>query len=68
MTSLRDLPSVEQLLQKADDYIRIYGRPLTLEALRLTLEEARMRFQEIPAASLPSTDRILSRDGFPLGT
>lgn len=68
MTSLRDLPSVEQLLQKADDYIHIFGRPLTLEALRLTLEEARVRFQEIPQAGLPSADRILSRAGFHLGT
>src|SRR5215216_6612691 len=68
MTSLRDLPSVDQLLQKADDYIRIYGRPLTLESLRLTLDEARTRFQEIPAAGLPSADRILSRAGFHLGT
>jgi L-seryl-tRNA(Ser) seleniumtransferase len=61
MTSLRDLPSVEQLLQKGEHLIREYGRPLTLDALRLTLEEARARFQARPEAGLPATEMILSQ-------
>jgi L-seryl-tRNA(Ser) seleniumtransferase len=61
MTSLRDLPSVEQLLQNSNTLINEYGRPLTLEALRLTLDEARARFRSEPVDSLPSTEAILSR-------
>ena len=61
MTSLRDLPSVEQLLQKATRLIDAYGRPLTLDALRLTLDETRARFQFKPDAGLPSTDAILAQ-------
>jgi L-seryl-tRNA(Ser) seleniumtransferase len=77
MTSLRDLPSVEQLLQKGLHLINQYGRPLTLDALRLTLDEARARFKlALPKehgddtggvegakleAGLPSTDMILSQ-------
>ena len=61
MTSLRDLPSVEGLLQNADDLIGKYGRPLALDALRATLEEARARFQVDPEAGLPSPDSILTQ-------
>ena len=61
MTSLRDIPSVEQLLQRADDLIDKFGRPLTLDALRSTLDEARSRFKSRPEAGLPSTDLILSQ-------
>jgi L-seryl-tRNA(Ser) seleniumtransferase len=61
MTSLRDLPSVEQLLQRGDHLINEYGRPLTLDALRLTLDEARTRFKAQPAMDLPSMDMILSQ-------
>jgi L-seryl-tRNA(Ser) seleniumtransferase len=69
MTSLRDLPSIEQLLQSADHLVREYGRPLTLDALRLTLEEARARFKLAlsdaegtkPEGGLPSTEMILSQ-------
>ncbi len=61
MTSLRDLPSIEQLLQISNQLINEYGRPLTLDALRLTLDEARARFKASPDASLPSTDAILSQ-------
>lgn len=48
MSELRQLPSVEQLLQthQAAEYIAAYGRPLTLEALRLTLAELRQKFNE----------------------
>lgn len=61
MTSLRDLPSVEQLLKKAESLIKEYGRPLTLDALRSTLDEARARFKSTPEAGLPSTGDILSQ-------
>jgi L-seryl-tRNA(Ser) seleniumtransferase len=63
MTSLRDLPSVEKLLQSAEPLLSEYGRPLTLDALRLTLDEARTRFMAQPEAGLPSTDMILTLAG-----
>lgn len=48
MPTLRDLPSVDQLLQfpTVQALIEQFGRPLTLEALRLSLEQARRRFAE----------------------
>ena len=61
MTSLRDLPSVEQLLQNSNQLVSEYGRPLTLAALRLTLEEARARFKSGSDVGLPSTEAILSQ-------
>ena len=69
MTSLRDLPSVEQLLQNADHLIQEFGRPLTLDALRSTLDDARARFKLARSraegaqleAGLPSMDVILSQ-------
>ena len=61
MNSLRDLPSVEQLLQNATHLIDAYGRPLTVEALRTTLEEARSRFKADEQTVLPSNDLILTQ-------
>ena len=61
MTSLRDLPSIEQLLQLSSHLINEYGRSLTLDALRLTLEEARARFKAAPEAGLPSIEDILTQ-------
>ena len=63
MTSLRDLPSVDQLLQHADDLIGEYGRPLTLDALRQTLDETRARFKATPDRDLPSAGAILAQAG-----
>ena len=40
--SLRDLPSVEKLFGDASTLIADYGRPLALNALRASLEEARL--------------------------
>lgn len=60
MNSLRDLPSVEKLLGSADHLISKYGRPLTLDALRETLDDARARFKTDPETALPSTDLILA--------
>ena len=61
MTSLRSLPSVESLLQNAADLIDTYGRPLTLDALRSTLDDIRTRFKTQPEFALPSDAEILSR-------
>lgn len=61
MTSLRDLPSIDQLIQKSTHLIEAYGRPLTLDALRLTLDETRARFKADPQAGLLSTDAILAQ-------
>lgn len=59
MTSLRDLPSVDQLLQSSDGqgWIARYGRPLTLEAIRYVLNEARSQYAK--RASLPGRDILL---------
>ncbi len=59
--SLRNLPSVEQLLQNATDLIANYGRPLTLDALRVSLDDVRARFKMDPSLALPTNDEILSR-------
>ena len=61
MSSLRDLPSVEELLQRATNLIDAYGRPLTLDSIRLTLDQARARFQRDPETALPSTEVILAQ-------
>ena len=61
MTSLRNLPSVEQLLQQSDHLIREFGRPLTLDALRTTLDEIRARFKLDPQTVVPSMNEILAQ-------
>lgn len=63
MTTLRDLPSVEQILQTqaAADLIALFGRPLTLDALRATLDEVRARFKATEITALPSQVLILSQ-------
>ena len=63
MTKLRNLPSVEQLLQTqtAAELIARFGRPLTLAAIRGTLDEARARFKLNLEPALPSTELILAQ-------
>ncbi|MBI5353178.1 MAG: L-seryl-tRNA(Sec) selenium transferase [Chloroflexi bacterium] len=63
MTTLRELPSVGQLLrtQTAAELIARYGRPLTLTAIRFTLDETRARFKLDPQPALPSIDMILAQ-------
>ena len=61
MSELRNLPSVEQLLKIATHLIERFGRPLTLDALRWTLDEIRARFKAQPEAGLPSNDLILAQ-------
>lgn len=48
MKSLRDIPSVDVILQNplADSWINTFGRPLTLQAIRKTLEEVRRNIQQ----------------------
>jgi L-seryl-tRNA(Ser) seleniumtransferase len=61
MSSLRSLPSVDQLLQKpvVISWINKYGRPLSLEALRQTLDEAREEYRK--TKDTPSQDKLLER-------
>jgi L-seryl-tRNA(Ser) seleniumtransferase len=56
MSNLRDLPSVEQVLQSdpVPLYISLYGRPLVLKALRLTLQGIRDNY--------PLQHKILEQD------
>jgi L-seryl-tRNA(Ser) seleniumtransferase len=62
MTNLRNLPSVDQLLQNgaALELINKFGRPLTLDAIRLSLDDLRARIKTDPQADVPSRDLILS--------
>lgn len=60
MTSLRDLPSVDSLLKHADDLLVRFGRPLTLDALRLTLDETRARLKHDGGSVSLSFDSILA--------
>lgn len=48
MPSLRDLPSVDSILQSEDaqDWIASFGRPLTLEAIRVYLDKLRQDFSK----------------------
>ncbi len=63
MTTLRNLPSIEQLLQTETtaQFIARFGRPLTLDALRQTLDDIRARFKLNPEAGVPSTEAILTQ-------
>ncbi|MBK9210655.1 MAG: L-seryl-tRNA(Sec) selenium transferase [Anaerolineales bacterium] len=63
MTTLRDLPSVEELLQtkNAAELIARFGRPLTLTAIRETLDKIRARFSSGQITVLPLHDLILAQ-------
>jgi L-seryl-tRNA(Ser) seleniumtransferase len=60
MSSLRDLPSVDQLLQQplVSTWISQYGRPQTLEALRQALKNTRQEYS--PKQKIPTIDALLS--------
>jgi L-seryl-tRNA(Ser) seleniumtransferase len=67
MPGLRDLPSIERLLQssQAVEMTACFGRPLTLQALRQTLDQIRSSYeagQNIPdqVALLEMTQHLLS--------
>ncbi len=61
MNDLRSLPSVDQLLQqpRVGIWIGFYGRPLTLEAIRTCLQEARRNFSE--AEPLAGVEDLLGK-------
>lgn len=61
MTSLRDLPSVDQLLRTraAQEWTAAYGRPLTVEAIRKVLDEVRTGYRK--EANIPEQDVFLER-------
>lgn len=63
MITLRDLPSVEQILQTetAAELIARYGRPLTLTAIRSTLDKIRARFNSGEITNIPLRDLILAQ-------
>lgn len=61
MTTLRNLPSIDQLLQNATPLIEKFGRPLTLDALRSTLDSARARIKTDPESAPPVIDGILAQ-------
>ena len=63
MTTLRNLPSIEQILQThtAAQLIARYGRPLTLRAIRFTLDDIRARFKSGQITALPLRDLILAQ-------
>jgi L-seryl-tRNA(Ser) seleniumtransferase len=61
MTTLRNLPSVDQLLQSAENLIQVYGRPLTVDSLRQSLDEARTRLKLNPETAAPTIDMLLAQ-------
>ncbi|CAG0961143.1 L-seryl-tRNA(Ser) seleniumtransferase [Anaerolineales bacterium] len=63
MTTLRDLPSVDELLQTKTvaELIAQYGRPLTLSAIRETLDTIRTRFLSGAITTLPLRDLIFAQ-------
>ena len=63
MSSLRDLPSVDLIIQtpQVQEWIGSYGRPLTIEAIRSVLSQVRSRFvkDESRPAILPGHQALL---------
>ena len=61
MSELRNIPSVEQLLQTklAAEMISAHGRPLVLEAIRHVLDEARGRILSGSETTVPEREAIL---------
>jgi L-seryl-tRNA(Ser) seleniumtransferase len=59
MSSLRTLPSVDKLLQKSivDSWIREFGRPMVLDALRTALDNTRESYRNLK--NIPSQDELL---------
>jgi len=59
VSDLRSLPSVDKLLADAAALIDVYGRPLTTEAIRFTLDAARSAIRS--GESAPDRDQLLAR-------
>jgi L-seryl-tRNA(Ser) seleniumtransferase len=63
VSSLRSLPSVDRLLnlEAVLEWVARFGRPLTLQALRLTLDDARNAFAD--GQPLPDETALLGQAG-----
>ena len=63
MSRLSELPSVERLLQSGEvgELVREHGRPLTLDAIRQSLEEYRSELKTEPDGEVPDLPAILRR-------
>ncbi len=63
MSSLRNLPSVEQLLQSdtAAEWIALYGRPLTLSAIRAALDQVRSQILSGSNSIVPDGETLLAQ-------
>ena len=63
MSDLRSIPSVDFLLQTQQgvEYIALFGRPLTLNAIRVTLDEVRRRYAKNPV--IPTNEKLLELVG-----
>jgi len=61
MTDLRNLPSVDQLLNSGSvqQYVDTFGRPLTLEATRTVLGDTRAAYRE--GEAVPSAAELVKR-------
>ena len=63
MNGLNNLPSVEKLLQSDEvgELVRKHGRPLTVDAIRLTLDEIRSQIRAAPDDEAPGLQTIVGR-------
>jgi len=59
--SLRNLPSIDRLLQLGGNLVSNYGRPATIKALRMVLDEIRAEITGHEDAPVPAPVVILSR-------
>ncbi|MCK4975693.1 MAG: L-seryl-tRNA(Sec) selenium transferase, partial [Anaerolineales bacterium] len=61
MSDLRSLPSVDQLLISSQgvEWVAMYGRPLALDAIRRTLDQAREQYRQ--EGIIPDTDVLLAQ-------
>lgn len=61
MSDLRSLPSVDQLLISSQgvEWVARYGRPLALDAIRRTLDQAREQYRQ--EGIIPDTDVLLAQ-------
>lgn len=59
MSELRQLPSVDQLVstEALTEFVSCYGRPLTVESVRITLEAVRTQY--IPGDTIPSEIELI---------
>jgi L-seryl-tRNA(Ser) seleniumtransferase len=63
MNDLRSIPSVDSLLQSQQgvEFIALFGRPLTLNAIRVTLDEIRKRYAK--KTVIPTDEKLLELVG-----